>query len=205
MEKCKHEAMRLLDDEQKQKTAMELLEQYIQFQQGSIVNENKKKKKEKDPLKPKEHLSAFFMFTNNCRVALLSEKNNNVKEATKITGEEWKNMIEQQNAPYEEMAMTKKGKYLQELKVYKKKKKDEEAADHMKEWEQSMKLKNQEALQLLKNKEKIENLIKKRKKIAKRRNRNKTMWILTNQRSLLHHSSVSVERKKKTSRKASWN
>ncbi|KAH0712208.1 hypothetical protein KY289_008167 [Solanum tuberosum] len=163
MEKCKHEAMRLLDDEQKQKTAMELLEQYIQFQQGSIVNENKKKKKEKDPLKPKQPLSAFFMFTNNRQAALLSENNNNVKEATKITGEEWKNMIEQQNEPYEEMAMTKKGKYLQEMKVYKKKKKDEEAADHMKEGEQSMKLKNQEALQLLKKKEKIENLIKKTK------------------------------------------
>ncbi|KAG5585369.1 hypothetical protein H5410_045803 [Solanum commersonii] len=91
MEKCKHEAMRLLDNEQKQKTSMELLEQYIQFQQGSIVNENKK-------------------------------------------------------APYEEMAMTKKGKYLQEMKVYKKKKKDEEDDDHMKEGEQSMELKNQEAL-----------------------------------------------------------
>ncbi|WMV19852.1 hypothetical protein MTR67_013237 [Solanum verrucosum] len=154
MEKCKHEAIRLLDDKQKQKTVMELLEQYIQFQQGSIVNENKKKKKEKDPLKPKQPLSAFFMFTNVRRAALLSENNNNVKEATKITGKEWKIMIEQQNAPYEEMTMMKKRKYLQEMKVYKKKKKDEEAADHMKEGEQSMKLKNQEALQLLKKKEK---------------------------------------------------
>lgn len=43
-EKRELEAMRLLDEEQKQKTAMELLEQYIQFQQGAIENENKKKK-----------------------------------------------------------------------------------------------------------------------------------------------------------------
>ncbi|KAL3362408.1 hypothetical protein AABB24_015013 [Solanum stoloniferum] len=162
MEKREHEAMRLLDDEQKQKTAMELLEQYIQFQQEAIVNENKKKKKEKDPLKPKQPLSAFFLFTNERRAALLAENNNNVKEVAKITGEEWKNMTEQQKAPYEEMAMKKKEKYLQEMEVYKKKK-DEEAAEHMKEEEESMKLKKQEALQLLKKKEKTENLIKKTK------------------------------------------
>ncbi|CAN4077601.1 unnamed protein product [Withania somnifera] len=161
MEKREYEAMRLLDEEQKQKTAMELLEQYIQFQQGAIVNENKRKKKEKDPLKPKQPLSAFFLFTNERRSALLAE-NKNVKEAAKITGEEWKNMTEKQKAPYEEMAMKKKEQYLQEMEVYKKKK-DEEAAEHMKEEEELMKLKKQEALQLLKKKEKTENLIKKTK------------------------------------------
>ncbi|KAF3684206.1 High mobility group B protein 6 [Capsicum annuum] len=161
MEKREHEAMRLFDEEQKQKTAMELLEQYIQFQQGAIVNENKKKKKEKDPLKPKQPLSAFFLFTNERRASLLAE-NNNVKEVAKITGEEWKIMTEKQKAPYEEMAMKKKEQYLQEMEVYKKKK-DEEAAEHMKEEEELMKLKKQEALQLLKKKEKTENLIKKTK------------------------------------------
>ncbi|KAK4338487.1 hypothetical protein RND71_042974 [Anisodus tanguticus] len=43
MEKREVEAMRLLDEEQKQKTAMELLEQYIQFQQEAILNKNNKK------------------------------------------------------------------------------------------------------------------------------------------------------------------
>lgn len=162
MEKREHEAMRLLDEEQKQKTAMELLEQYIQFQQEVIVNDNKKKKKEKDPLKPKQPLSAFFLFNNERRAALLAENKNDVKEVAKITGEEWKNMTEQQKAPYEEMAMKKKEQYLQEMEVYKKKK-DEEAAEHMKEEEELMKLKKQEALQLLKKKEKTENLIKKTK------------------------------------------
>lgn len=57
------------------------------------------------------------------------------------------------------MAMKKKEQYLQEMEVYKKKK-DEEAAEHMKEEEELMKLKKQEALQLLKKKEKTENLIK---------------------------------------------
>lgn len=58
-----------------------------------------------------------------------------------------------------QMAMKNKEKYLQEMEVYKKKK-DEEAAEHMKEEEELMKLKKQEALQLLKKKEKTENLIK---------------------------------------------
>ncbi|XP_060206883.1 high mobility group B protein 13-like [Lycium barbarum] len=161
MEKRENEAIRLLDEEQKQKTAMELLEQYIQFQQGAIVNENKKKKKEKDPLKPKQPLSAFFLFTNERRAALLAE-NKNVKEVAKITGEEWRNMTDTQKAPYEEMAMKRKEQYLQEMEVYKKMK-DEEAAEHFKEEEELMKLKKQEALQLLKKKEKTENLIKKTK------------------------------------------
>lgn len=37
-------------------------------------------RKEKDPLKPKQPLSAFFLFTNERRAALLAENNNNVKE-----------------------------------------------------------------------------------------------------------------------------
>lgn len=42
-EKREHEAMRLLEDEQKQKTAIELLEQYLQFKQEA-EKENKKTK-----------------------------------------------------------------------------------------------------------------------------------------------------------------
>nr|XP_009599657.1 high mobility group B protein 6-like isoform X1 [Nicotiana tomentosiformis]XP_009599658.1 high mobility group B protein 6-like isoform X2 [Nicotiana tomentosiformis] len=170
-EKRELEAMRLLDEEQKQKTAMELLEQYIQFQQGAIENENKKKKKEKDPLKPKQPLSAFFLFTNERRAALLVE-NKNVKEVAKITGEEWKNMTEKQKAPYEEMAMKRKEQYQQEMEVYKKKK-DEEAAEHLKEEEELMKLKKQEALQLLKKKEKTENLIKQKTKENRQKKKQK--------------------------------
>lgn len=37
-------------------------------------------RKEKDPLKPKQPLSAFFLFTNERRAALLAENKNNVKE-----------------------------------------------------------------------------------------------------------------------------
>ena len=45
-EKRENEALRLLEEEQKQKTAMELLEQYLQFKQEA-EKENKKTKKEK--------------------------------------------------------------------------------------------------------------------------------------------------------------
>lgn len=42
-EKREQEALRLWDEEEKQKTALDLLDQYIQFQQES-ESENKKKK-----------------------------------------------------------------------------------------------------------------------------------------------------------------
>lgn len=43
-EKRQHEAMKLLEEEQKQKAAMELLEQYLEFKQET-EEENKKKSK----------------------------------------------------------------------------------------------------------------------------------------------------------------
>jgi upstream-binding transcription factor len=59
-------------------------------------------RKEKDPLKPKQPLSAFFLFCNERRAALLAE-NKSVLEVAKIAGEEWKNMTEKQRGPYEEV------------------------------------------------------------------------------------------------------
>ena len=43
-EKREAEAMKLLEDEQKQKTAMELLDQYLQFKQEAEKEETKKTK-----------------------------------------------------------------------------------------------------------------------------------------------------------------
>ncbi|KAG7956371.1 hypothetical protein I3843_11G120900 [Carya illinoinensis] len=158
-EKRESEAMKLLEDEHKQKTAMELLEQYLHFKQEA--EKETKKKKDKDPLKPKHPMSAFFLFTNDRRAALLAEKKN-VLEVARITGEEWKNMTEEQKGPYEEMAKKNKEKYLQEMEAYKLKK-DEEATNLRKEEEEQMKLQKHEAFQLLKKKEKTENIIKKTK------------------------------------------
>ncbi|KZV53189.1 high mobility group B protein 6-like [Dorcoceras hygrometricum] len=160
-EKRQHEAMKLLEEEQKQKAAMELLEQYLEFKQETEEENKKKSKKERDPLKPKKPLSAYFIFSNMRREALSTE-NKNVLEIAKLTGEEWKNMTEKQRAPYEEMALKNKEQYTQEMELYKQKK-DEEAAILIKEEEELMKLQKQEAMQLLKKKEKTENLIKKSK------------------------------------------
>ncbi|RZC28710.1 High mobility group B protein 13 [Glycine soja] len=156
-EKHETESMRLLEDEQKQRTAMELLEQYMQFKQEA-EKDGKKNKKEKDPLKPKHPMSAYFLFTNDRRAALAAE-NKNFLEVPKITFEEWKNMTEEQKRPYEEMAKKNKEQYALEMEAYKQKK-DEEAGHFMKEEEDHMKVQKQEALQLLKKKEKIENIIK---------------------------------------------
>ncbi|KAK7318124.1 hypothetical protein RJT34_02822 [Clitoria ternatea] len=169
-EKRESEAMKLLEVEQKQKTAMELLEQYMQYKQET-EKEIKKSKKEKDPLKPKHPISAYFLFTNDRRAALVAE-NKNFVEVSKITAEEWKTMTEEQRRPYEELAKKNKEKYTQEMEAYKQKK-EEEAATLMKEEEEHMKLQKQEALQLLKKKEKTENLIKKTKKDLQKKKQNK--------------------------------
>ncbi|MED6170129.1 High mobility group B protein 6 [Stylosanthes scabra] len=168
-EKREAEALKLLEDDQKQKMAMELLEQYMQFRQETEkeTKKKKKKKKEKDPLKPKHPLSAYILFTNDRRAALVAE-NKSVVEVTKMTGEEWKNMREEEKRPYEEMAKKKKEQYVREMEAYKQKR-DEEAANLMKEEEEHMKLQKQEALQLLKKKEKTENLIKKTKQQKKKK------------------------------------
>ncbi|XP_019168766.1 PREDICTED: high mobility group B protein 13-like [Ipomoea nil] len=165
-EKREQEALRLLDEEEKQKTAMDLLDQYIQFQQES-ESENKKKKKEKDPLKPKHPVSAFFLFSNDRRAALLAE-NKIAKEVAKIAGEEWRNMTDEQKAPYEEVAMKNKEQYAKEIEIYRQIK-EEEAASRKKEEDEMDKLRKHEAMQLLKKKEKTDNLIKKTKEEQKKK------------------------------------
>ncbi|KAF6172998.1 hypothetical protein GIB67_006374 [Kingdonia uniflora] len=162
-EKRESEAMKLLEEDQKQKTAMELLEQYLQFKQEADQQTKKKKKtkKQKDPLKPKRPISAFFLFSKDLREALSAE-NKNMLEIAKIAGEKWKNMLEEQRLPYEEVAKKQKEEYLLEIEVYKTKQ-DNEAVTRQLEEEQHLKIQKQEALQLLRKKEKAENIIKKTK------------------------------------------
>ncbi|KAF3501504.1 hypothetical protein F2Q69_00042681 [Brassica cretica] len=100
-EKREREAMKLLEDEQKQKTALELLDQYLHFvQEAEQEDNNKKTKKIKDPLKPKQPISAYLIYANERRPAL-REDNKSVIEVAKLTGEEWKNLSEEQKAPYD--------------------------------------------------------------------------------------------------------
>ncbi|AEE84808.1 HMG (high mobility group) box protein [Arabidopsis thaliana] len=160
-EKREKEAMKLLEDDQKQRTAMELLDQYLNFVQEAEQDNKKKNKKEKDPLKPKHPVSAFLVYANERRAAL-REENKSVVEVAKITGEEWKNLSDKKKAPYEKVAKKNKETYLQAMEEYKRTK-EEEALSQKKEEEELLKLHKQEALQMLKKKEKTDNLIKKKK------------------------------------------
>ncbi|EOA20618.1 hypothetical protein CARUB_v10000930mg [Capsella rubella] len=172
-EKREKEAMKLLDDEQKQRTAMELLDQYLNFVQEAEQDNKKKAKKIKDPLKPKQPVSAYLIYANERRAALKGE-NQSVVEIAKMTGEEWKSLSEEQKAPYDQIAKKNKEVYLQEMEGYKRTK-EEEAMSQKKEEEELMKLHKQEALQLLKKKEKTDNIIKKTKESTKNKKKTETV------------------------------
>ncbi|TVU33333.1 hypothetical protein EJB05_25143 [Eragrostis curvula] len=177
-EKREAEAMKLLEEEQMRWTAKELLEQYLKFRQEAEEGgdgkkgKRKNKKKDKDPAKPKGPMSAYFLFMQERRAALVAEKKN-VTEIGKITGEEWKGMTEAQKAPYEKVAKKQKEEYLKQMEVYKQKK-TEEAATLEKEEEEQKKILKQEALQLLKKKEKTDNIIKKTKEQRQKKKQENT-------------------------------
>ncbi|KAF6138948.1 hypothetical protein GIB67_025677 [Kingdonia uniflora] len=81
--------MKVLEEEQKQKTAMELLEQYLQFKLEADQQTKKKKKKtkkQKDPLKPKRPISAFFLFPKDLRETLSAENKNMLEVKDPIGG-----------------------------------------------------------------------------------------------------------------------
>ncbi|KAH9309548.1 hypothetical protein KI387_037459 [Taxus chinensis] len=171
--KRENEALKLLHEEQKQKTALDLLEQYLQYK-NDAAGDDKSKRKERDPLKPKYPVTAFFAFTNECRAALLAEKHN-VLEISKILGKEWSGMSKEERAPYEQIAAEAKEHYIQEMELYKQKK-AEEGSSICKEEEERRKLEREQALRLLRKKEKEETLKKtinvtlQRKKQEKQKN-----------------------------------
>ncbi|XP_006648516.1 high mobility group B protein 13-like [Oryza brachyantha] len=172
-EKREAEAMKLLEEEQMQRTAKELLEQYVRFRQEAAADngdkkaKNKGKKKDKDPSKPKHPMSAYFVYSQERRAALIAEKKN-VPEIGRITGEEWKGMTEAEKAPYEEAARKQKEEYQKQMEAYRQRK-EEEAASQEKEEEEQKEVMKQEALQLLKKKEKADNIIKKTKEQRQRK------------------------------------
>uniref|UniRef100_A0A0E0CIP3 HMG box domain-containing protein n=1 Tax=Oryza meridionalis TaxID=40149 RepID=A0A0E0CIP3_9ORYZ len=176
-EKREAEAMKLLEEEQMQRTAKELLKQYLKFRQEADDDDGgdnkkankkgKKKKKEKDPSKPKQPMSAYFVYTQQRRAALVAEKKN-VPEIGRITGEEWKAMSEAEKAPFEAAARKQREEYQVEMAAYRQRK-QEEAACQEKEEEEQKKIMKQEALQLLKKKEKTDNIIKKTKEQRKKK------------------------------------
>ncbi|XP_028111960.1 ATP-dependent zinc metalloprotease FtsH-like [Camellia sinensis] len=71
--------------------------------------------KEKDPLKPKQPMSAFFIFRNELRAES--------KCGWEVI-EEWNNMTEKQKKPYEKIAKQNMEKYLEEMEAYKQRKEE---------------------------------------------------------------------------------
>uniref|UniRef100_A0A0D9VEF8 HMG box domain-containing protein n=1 Tax=Leersia perrieri TaxID=77586 RepID=A0A0D9VEF8_9ORYZ len=177
-EKREAEAMKLLEEEQMQRTAKELLEQYLKFRQeaaedadGDNKKAKKKNKKDKDPSKPKQPMSAYFFYSQQRRAALVAEKKN-VPEIGKITGEEWKGMTEAEKAPFESAARKQKEEYQKQMEAWRQKK-QEEAEEHEKEEQEQKKIMKQEAMQLLKKKEKTDNIIKKTKEQQQKQRKKK--------------------------------
>ncbi|KAG6508648.1 hypothetical protein ZIOFF_002498 [Zingiber officinale] len=93
--------MKLLEKEHLQKTAMELLEQYLQFQQ-EVEKEGKKVRKEKDALKQNIRCQLSSCSRKNAVKLCYKRRKPSLRYISKIAGEEWKNMAEEQKAPYEE-------------------------------------------------------------------------------------------------------
>ncbi|KAH9320985.1 hypothetical protein KI387_015624 [Taxus chinensis] len=111
-------ALKLLHQERKQKTSLDL--QHKKDAEG----DEKGKRREKDPLKPKQPVTAFFAFTNERCPALLEQKHN-VLEISKILGRDWNMMTKEEQAPYEQIAAEAKEHHLQEMELYMQKKAEE--------------------------------------------------------------------------------
>lgn len=153
-EKRETEALKLFHEEQNKKQAQELLEQYLAYKKDAETDNGKKKKKEKDPLKPKHPISAFFAFSQSRRPALLEEKKP-VTEISKILGEEWKALSPAKRVPFEEIAAKEKERYSVELEAYKRNK-AEDLSTMEREAEEKSKSEKAQALQLYKQKEKLD-------------------------------------------------
>ena len=82
-----------------------------------------KEKKEKDPNAPKGATTSFFYFMKDAR-ATAKAKNPDMKasEMSKLLGEKFKNLSEQEKAKYESKAKKDKERYLSEMAAYTKKK-----------------------------------------------------------------------------------
>ncbi|KAL0714350.1 hypothetical protein Bca4012_021329 [Brassica carinata] len=91
--------MKLLNDEQKLKTKWIYLISISSLCRKLNKTIRKKRKKHKDPLKPKHPISAFLVYANERRAAF-REENKNVLE---MTVEDWKKLSSEQKTPYEEV------------------------------------------------------------------------------------------------------
>ncbi|GLJ36874.1 hypothetical protein SUGI_0745080 [Cryptomeria japonica] len=160
-EKREIKALKILHEQEKQKAALDLLQQYVQYRKDADANE-KSKRREKDSAKPKKAITAYIAFCNERRAALLAEMHDG-REILKMLGREWKNMSREKRYPYEQIAAEAKEHYEREIEMYKQKKNEEANSIFMQE-EEWRKVEREQALKLLKKKEK-EDILRKGKDI----------------------------------------
>lgn len=80
----------------------------------------KQKKKRKDPDHPKKPLSAFMLFLQEHRAAIRANNpGQNVGAISKIGGEMWKTMTDEQKAPYHRRQEQEKHRYQVQMRAYK--------------------------------------------------------------------------------------
>lgn len=83
----------------------------------------KKKKAKKDPNAPKRNTNSYMHFTKTARLQLLKDRPElakQQKEITKILGEKWRGMADDDKKPFEEMAKQDKVRYEHAMAAYKK-------------------------------------------------------------------------------------
>ncbi|GBG63003.1 hypothetical protein CBR_g34702 [Chara braunii] len=127
-EKQEEEALRVYREQQRQEMAMQLMSQYEEHQaslQGA--KDGKHKRSERDPEKPKQPPSAFFLYANERRPQLQEEgKSYGIGEIGKLLGQEWKEMQRKMKQVYEDRAKELRDKYNKDMELYKERKQKEE-------------------------------------------------------------------------------
>ncbi|KAF7727452.1 Non-histone chromosomal protein 6 [Apophysomyces ossiformis] len=89
-------------------------------------DDDKKKKRAKDPNAPKRGLSAYMFFSQENRQKVKDEnKDASFGTIGKILGEKWKNMSDEEKKPYIEKAEADKKRYEEEKAAAEKNKADE--------------------------------------------------------------------------------
>lgn len=88
---------------------------------GAVGKNSNKKKKEKDPNRPKRATSAYFYFLQSCReeAAKAGKGPQKISDFTKDCSVKWKALTTTARKPFEEKAEVDKARYAKEMEIYK--------------------------------------------------------------------------------------
>jgi hypothetical protein len=93
----------------------------LPVQEVEQPKDTKKKKKKKDPSEPKRPMTAFFYYTSSIREGVTKDNPGKaVGELSKIFGQMWADLPEEQKKPFQEMNVKDKERYAKEMEEWKK-------------------------------------------------------------------------------------